>query len=64
VCPEGAVEREVWEESGWRVKAGPLIDGGVWIYEPVPGRRVLIVTYGCTVVGPELCPIGRGQRSE
>jgi hypothetical protein len=22
------------EEAGWEVKAGPLIDGGVWIYEP------------------------------
>jgi 8-oxo-dGTP pyrophosphatase MutT (NUDIX family) len=57
VSPEAAVEREVWEESGWRVKAGPLIDGGVWIYEPVPGRRVLIVTYGCMVVGPQREPV-------
>jgi 8-oxo-dGTP pyrophosphatase MutT (NUDIX family) len=57
VSPEAAVEREVREESGWQVKAGPLIDGGVWIYEPVPGRRVLIVTYGCTAVGPQREPV-------
>jgi ADP-ribose pyrophosphatase YjhB (NUDIX family) len=55
--PEAAVEREVQEETGWTVKAGPLIDGGVWIYEPVPGRRVLIVTYGCAVLNPDREPV-------
>jgi ADP-ribose pyrophosphatase YjhB (NUDIX family) len=45
--PEGAVEREVLEETGWRVRAEALVDGGTWIHEPVPGRRVLVVTYGC-----------------
>ncbi|MEO3753564.1 NUDIX hydrolase [Streptomyces sp. B6B3] len=55
--PEQALERELREEAGWEVKAGPLIDGGVWIYEPIPGRRVLIVTYGCTVLTPETEPV-------
>ncbi|MGX4693815.1 NUDIX hydrolase [Streptomyces sp. JNUCC 63] len=55
--PESALEREIQEETGWEVKAGPLIDGGVWIYEPIPGRRVLIVTYGCTVLTPERAPV-------
>ncbi|MEU2793847.1 NUDIX hydrolase [Streptomyces sp. NPDC007100] len=55
--PEAAVEREVLEETGWRITAGPLVDGGVWIYEPVPGRRVLIVTYGCTVRTPDRTPV-------
>ncbi|WP_059008021.1 NUDIX hydrolase [Streptomyces specialis] len=55
--PEQAVERELAEETGWEVKAGPLIDGGVWIYEPIPGRRVLIVTYGCYVLTPEAEPV-------
>src|ERR1700733_6756089 len=55
--PEQAVEREVHEETGWRVAAGPLIDGGVWIYEPIPGRRILIVTYGCTLLTPALPPV-------
>ncbi|MEC4020486.1 NUDIX hydrolase [Streptomyces sp. H27-D2] len=55
--PERAVERELQEETGWEVKAGPLIDGGVWLYEPIPGRRVLIVTYGCAVLTPDRTPV-------
>jgi len=55
--PQAAVEREVLEETGWEIKTGPLIDDGVWIYEPLPGRRVLIVTYGCTVLNPEREPV-------
>ncbi|MFD6435879.1 NUDIX domain-containing protein [Streptomyces venezuelae] len=55
--PEAAVERELQEESGWEVKCGPLIENGVWIYEPIPGRRVLIVTYGCTVLTPDRTPV-------
>ncbi|MFF6880062.1 NUDIX domain-containing protein [Streptomyces sp. NPDC012474] len=55
--PEGALEREILEETGWEVKAGPLIDCGVWIYEPVPRRKVLIVTYGCTVLTPDRAPV-------
>jgi 8-oxo-dGTP pyrophosphatase MutT (NUDIX family) len=55
--PESAVEREIREETGWVVKAGPLIDGGVWIYEPIPGRKVLIVTYGCTLLTPDQPPV-------
>ncbi|MFD9794077.1 NUDIX domain-containing protein [Streptomyces sp. NPDC059070] len=55
--PEEALEREILEETGWSVKAGQLLDGGTWIYEPIPGRRVLIVTYGCTVQTPDLPPV-------
>ncbi|MEV0639577.1 NUDIX domain-containing protein [Streptomyces sp. NPDC050619] len=55
--PESALEREIQEETGWEVKAGPLIDGSVWVYQPIPGRRVLIVTYGCTVLTPERPPV-------
>jgi 8-oxo-dGTP pyrophosphatase MutT (NUDIX family) len=62
--PEQAVEREVHEETGWRVAAGPLIDGGVWIYEPIPGRRILIVTYGCTVLTPDLPPVISSEHTE
>ncbi|MGC0328032.1 8-oxo-dGTP pyrophosphatase MutT (NUDIX family) [Streptomyces sp. SAI-170] len=57
VSPEAALEREIREETGWEVKAGPLIDGGVWVYEPIPGRKVLIVTYGCTVLTPDQAPV-------
>ncbi|MCP2336324.1 NUDIX hydrolase [Actinomadura rupiterrae] len=56
--PEAAVEREIEEESGWRVQAGPLLD--VWIYTPLPEThprsRVVIVTYGCTVLTPDVEP--------
>jgi 8-oxo-dGTP pyrophosphatase MutT (NUDIX family) len=43
--PEQCVAREIAEELGLVVTLGPLLD--CWIYEPVPARRVLIVTYGC-----------------
>lgn len=55
--PEQALEREIREETGWEVGAGPLIEGGTWIYQPIPGRRVLIITYGCTVLTPERSPV-------
>jgi 8-oxo-dGTP pyrophosphatase MutT (NUDIX family) len=57
--PEVAVEREIEEETGSAVKAGPLLH--VWIYQPlprtVPDRRVVIVTYGCTVLTPDKEPV-------
>lgn len=56
--PEATVVREVGEETGWRVQAGPLLD--VWIYQPLPKtrpeRRVVIVTYGCHVLTPDAEP--------
>ncbi|PKV84226.1 NUDIX domain-containing protein [Streptomyces sp. TLI_146] len=55
--PEQALEREIAEETGWKIQAASLIDGGTWIYEPIPGRRVLIVTYGCTVLTPDQAPV-------
>jgi 8-oxo-dGTP pyrophosphatase MutT (NUDIX family) len=62
--PEQALEREILEETGWGVKAGPLIAGGTWIYEPIPGRRVLIITYGCTVLTPSRAPIISHEHKE
>ncbi|NGN65422.1 NUDIX hydrolase [Streptomyces sp. A7024] len=57
--PEAALERELQEETGWTVKAGPLLD--VWLYQPLPhalpDRRVLIVTYGCVALTPEATPV-------
>ncbi|MFD9818806.1 NUDIX hydrolase [Streptomyces violascens] len=55
--PEAALEREISEETGWTVKTGPLLDRGTWIYQPIPGRRVLIVTYGCTNLTPDVEPV-------
>ncbi|MFJ7589573.1 NUDIX domain-containing protein [Streptomyces sp. NPDC097617] len=53
--PEEALERELREETGWTVKAGKILDS--WVYEPLPGRRVLIVTYDCTVLTPDDVPV-------
>ncbi|WP_432058172.1 NUDIX hydrolase [Streptomyces sp. bgisy022] len=64
VSPGAALEREVAEESGWMVKAGPLLGGGTWIYEPIPDRRVLIVTYGCTVLSPDRVPVLSHEHKE
>jgi 8-oxo-dGTP pyrophosphatase MutT (NUDIX family) len=44
--PEQCVAREITEETGWQVSAGPLLD--VWMYDIVRAERhVFIVTYGC-----------------
>lgn len=45
--PADCVVREISEESGWKVTAGPLLD--CWQYHIRPGADVLIVTYGCHV---------------
>ncbi|MFC5745886.1 hypothetical protein [Actinomadura rugatobispora] len=53
------MEREIAEETGWTVNAGPLLD--MWIYQPLPEAlpegRVVIVTYGCTVLDPDIEPV-------
>jgi 8-oxo-dGTP pyrophosphatase MutT (NUDIX family) len=44
--PEQCVTREITEETGWRVTAGPILDA--WLYHIVQEHKhVLIVTYGC-----------------
>ena len=43
--PADCVTREIEEEVGWKVTAGPLLD--VWQYHIRPEVDVLIVTYGC-----------------
>ena len=43
--PEDCVVREIAEEVGWDVVAGPLLD--VWVYPVRPDRDVVIVTFGC-----------------
>lgn len=64
--PEDAVEREVREETEWKVKAGPLLD--VWIYQPLPDtlpdRRVVIVTYGCQVLTPAAVPVASHEHKD
>ncbi|WP_246053301.1 NUDIX hydrolase [Actinocorallia herbida] len=46
--PAECVVREIEEESGWRVEAGELLDA--WVYEPLAGRFVFIVTHGCALL--------------
>jgi 8-oxo-dGTP pyrophosphatase MutT (NUDIX family) len=58
------VEREIQEETGWQVTADLLIPGGTWIYEPSPGERVLIVTYGCTVLTQQRPPVVSHEHSQ
>jgi 8-oxo-dGTP pyrophosphatase MutT (NUDIX family) len=48
--PGDCVVREIGEETGWQVTAGPLLD--CWQYHIAPGQDVLIVTYGCHVLSP------------
>lgn len=49
--PADCVVREISEESGWTVTAGPLLD--CWQYHISEGRDVVIVTYGCQVVSAD-----------
>ncbi|MEV4506069.1 NUDIX hydrolase [Streptomyces klenkii] len=55
--PEATVEREIAEETGWQVTVSDADLLDVWIYEPIPGRRVVIITYGCTVLTPDATPV-------
>lgn len=63
--PEATLEREIAEETGWSVEAGPLLD--VWIFQPLPATlpeaRVVIVTYGCTVLTPDVEPAVSSEHS-
>lgn len=49
--PLGCVVREISEEAGWQVTAGPLLD--CWQYHIRPGSDVVIVTYGCHVLSTD-----------
>jgi 8-oxo-dGTP pyrophosphatase MutT (NUDIX family) len=49
--PADCVVREIGEETGWRVTAGPLLD--CWQYHIRAGSDVLIVTYGCQVLSTD-----------
>ncbi|MER5642643.1 NUDIX hydrolase [Kitasatospora sp. NPDC002227] len=60
--PADCAVREVHEESGWRTEAGPLLD--VWMYEPIPGRHVFIVTYGCRQLGLQEAPVVSSEHKE
>lgn len=48
--PQECLAREIMEELGLAVAVGPLLDS--YLFEVIPGKRVFIVTYGCTLTGP------------
>jgi ADP-ribose pyrophosphatase YjhB (NUDIX family) len=44
--PEECVAREIFEETRWRVRTGPILD--TWMYHiSKAGKHVFIATYGC-----------------
>ncbi|HEU4853059.1 MAG TPA: NUDIX hydrolase [Telluria sp.] len=47
--PQECLAREIMEELGVAVQVGPLLDS--YVFEVIPGKRVFIVTYGCTSNG-------------
>lgn len=36
----------------------------MWIYEPVPGRKVLVITYGCAVLTPGRTPVVSSEHKQ
>lgn len=49
--PPEVVERELEEELGIRVRCGRILDS--WLFEVLPGREVLIVTYAAEAASLE-----------
>jgi 8-oxo-dGTP pyrophosphatase MutT (NUDIX family) len=49
--PPDCVVREIGEETGWQVTAGPLLD--CWQYHIREGRDVVVVTYGCHLLSTD-----------
>ena len=49
--PRACVAREIAEETGLAVTAGPILDA--WQYHIREGRDVLILTYGCHPEGDQ-----------
>lgn len=49
--PEECVAREIEEETGWRVRVGPVLDTWLYHVESVH-RHAFIATYGCAASNP------------
>lgn len=58
--PAECVVREISEESGWTVMAGPLLD--CWQYHIRQDRDVVIVTYGCHVTSTDPPVVSREHK--
>jgi 8-oxo-dGTP pyrophosphatase MutT (NUDIX family) len=50
--PPQCVVREITEETGWTVEAGPILDAWMYFIEQVE-RNVFVVTYGCHLSGAQ-----------
>ncbi|MHA1565878.1 MAG: NUDIX hydrolase [Alphaproteobacteria bacterium] len=48
-APEACCQREILEETALRVATKSLIDA--WLYQVAPEGEVLILTYGCELLG-------------
>lgn len=55
--PAACCAREILEETALRVAVTALVDA--WVYQPVAGRIVVILAYGCALVGPDSVSISR-----
>lgn len=49
--PQECVVREIAEETGWPSVCGPILDS--YVFQPVPGARLFLVTYGCYLLRRE-----------
>ncbi|NUU02594.1 NUDIX hydrolase [Herbaspirillum robiniae] len=47
--PQQCLAREIDEELNLQVEVGALVDA--WMFEVIPGKRVFIVAYRCTLAG-------------
>ena len=47
--PEEALTREIREETGLTVSVASLVDA--WVFEVMPGKKVLILGYACRLNG-------------
>lgn len=49
--PEDGIAREIREELGAAASIGPILD--CWVYPVLPGRPVVVVTYGAMLARAE-----------
>jgi 8-oxo-dGTP pyrophosphatase MutT (NUDIX family) len=60
--PRSCVVREIAEEVGWTVTAGPILDA--WQYHIRDGIDVVVVTYGCQPSGDHGEPVASPEHTE
>lgn len=58
--PQECVVREISEETGWQVAAGPILD--CWQYHIREDCDVVIVTYGCHFAGNRLPVVSKEHK--